>query len=323
MASRQVIPSEIDVSRRDFVRAAAVSAAVMAGGPSITLLPGCARRPAADASKGEPAVSEYQLEIGRRQAAPDGRSREIFCYNGELPGPLIRAKVGETLRVRVLNKLDVPSSVHWHGMHQPDTWRMDGVANVSAPPIPPGAEFVYEFKATPAGTHWYHSHTGVQYGDGLFGPLIVDEETAPFEYDREEVLLLNDWFLKPSEEILADLVKPMPKPAGKMAMDKRGKSPAAMAGMQGKADIGDVPFESALFNGLGRYDAASDAPLATVTVNKGEIIRLRLINGSTTYALRFQVDGHRLKVVASDGARSRRSKSITWLSTSASDTTCC
>ena len=78
---------------------------------------------------------------------------------------------------------------------------------VSGPPIAPGAEFVYEFRATPADTHWYHSHTGVQYGDGLFGPLLVDERTPIATYDRDEVLLLNDWFLEPDDTLLARLLK--------------------------------------------------------------------------------------------------------------------
>jgi len=323
-------------SRREFLRVATLGAAGAVCAPSIALLSGCGGPPAADGSKIGREARQYQLEIGSREAAPDGRPRQVFCYNGELPGPVIRAKVGETLRVKVVNKLEVPSSVHWHGMHQPGTWRMDGVANVSAPPIPPGAEFVYEFQATPAGTHWYHSHTGVQYGDGLFGPLIVDEETPPYRYDREEVLLFNDWFLKPSEEILADLLKPAEgdgdagsagakdraKPAGKMAMGSAargsettkegGKGPsagaapvkgmAAMPGMAGKPDVGDVPFESVLFNGRGRFDPTGDAPRTTIAVERGEVVRLRLINGSTTYAFRFQIDGHRLSVVAADGA---------------------
>jgi FtsP/CotA-like multicopper oxidase with cupredoxin domain len=111
--------------------------------------------------------------------------REVLCYDGKIPWPVIRAKEGQTFRIKVSNKLQVPTSVHWHGMHQPGTWQMDGVADVSRPPIPPGEDFTYEFTATPAGTHWYHSHTGVQYSDGLFGPLIIDEPTPPAKYDRE------------------------------------------------------------------------------------------------------------------------------------------
>ena len=85
---------------------------------------------------------------------------------------------------------------------------MDGVDKVSREPIPPGQSFVYEFVATPAGTHWYHSHVGVQYGNGLIGPLVIDEDTRPARYDRDEILLINDWFLRPAEQILAGLLAP-------------------------------------------------------------------------------------------------------------------
>ena len=171
---------------------------------------------------------------------------------------------------------------------------------------------MYEFVATPAGTHWYHSHVGVQYGNGLIGPLIIDEVKPPAKYDREEILVINDWFLRPAEEILAELVSPKRSDPGMPAMNSRSdgrprmKSMPAMRGMamkgaDGKPDIGDVPFESALFNGLGRFDG-SRAPLASVTVKAGETVRLRLINASSTYAFRFQIDGHPLTVIASDGS---------------------
>ena len=129
---------------------------------------------------------EYELNVGPREADPDGRRRKIWCYNGQLPGPLLRARLGQTLRIKVTNHLAVPTTVHWHGLHQPGTWQMDGVDRVSRAPIPAGGTFVYEFVATPAGTHWYHSHVGVQYGNGLFGPLVIDELAAPARYDREE-----------------------------------------------------------------------------------------------------------------------------------------
>ena len=241
-------------------------------------------------------------------AAGTSRATTASC-----PGRCIRAKLGQQVRIKVANHLPTPTSVHWHGLHQPGTWQMDGVDQVSHAPIPPGSSFVYEFTATPAGTHWYHSHVGVQYGNGLFGPLIVDDVVPPAKYDREEILLINDWFLRTAEEILAGLVGPnqsvgarmpamKPGPAGK---PKSNSMPAmkgmAVTGMGGKPDIGDVPFESALFNGLGRF-AGTPAPLASVRVNSGETLRLRLINGSSTYAFRFQIDGHPLTVIAADGS---------------------
>jgi FtsP/CotA-like multicopper oxidase with cupredoxin domain len=270
----------------------------LAGG-GITLAPfvhaGCQKR--VEVGQGQesgktPDVTGLVLRANAFTAAPDGRSKEIWGYNGQLPGPLLRAKEGEMLRIKVVNELKVPTSVHWHGMHQPGTWQMDGVDAVSRPPIPPGSAFAYEFKATPAGTHWYHSHVGVQYGEGLFGPLIVEERTPIATYDREEILLINDWYLESGDQILAKLLKGV-------GMKMPGKK--EKVALRDKPDVGDVPFQSGLINGKGRAKGEK-SPLFAVEVKKGETIRLRLINGSSTYALRFQIDGHPLTVIATDGA---------------------
>lgn len=230
------------------------------------------------------------------RGAPDGRERQIWGYNGQFPGPTIRVKEAESLRIRVVNELGVPTSIHWHGMHQPGSWRMDGVAGVSGPPIAPGAEFTYEFTATPAGTHWYHSHTGVQYGDGLYGPLIVEERTSIARYDRDEILMVSDWFLEAGDLLLDKVLK-----GGMMKMTPSVEGKSAME-MKDRKDVGDVPFQSGLFNGRGRAQGNANAPLTVVEVRNGETIRLRLINASSTYAFRIQIEGHPLTVIATDGA---------------------
>jgi FtsP/CotA-like multicopper oxidase with cupredoxin domain len=303
-----VAASRTGVSRRDFLQHGALASAAIV--PGIALLSSAQRGIAATSS-----VVEYELNVGSRNAQPDGRSRTIWCYNDELPGPLIRAKLGQRLRIKVANHLQVPTSVHWHGLHQPGTWQMDGVDKVSHAPIAPGSSFTYEFVATPAGTHWYHSHVGVQYGNGLFGPLVVDEFVPPAKYHREVILVINDWFLRPAEQILAGLLHPMQPANGKMPAMKSSAAAKPMGmGMKGVGtkggsmkmkgsmpDIGDVPFESALFNGRGCFPG-QQAPLANVPVRHGETLRLRLINASSTYAFHFQIDGHPLTVIASDGA---------------------
>jgi FtsP/CotA-like multicopper oxidase with cupredoxin domain len=259
------------------------------------------------------------FRAGRLEGAPHGMTREIWAYNGQYPGPLIRAKEGETLRIRVINDLGVPTSIHWHGMHQHGTWTMDGVEEVSRPPIPPGSEFVYEFRAAPSGTHWYHSHVGVQYGNGLFGPLIVEERTPIASYDREEVLLFNDCFRELGDALLAKLLKAPAMPMSMPGMPDMGKMPGKkempdkkempgmkMEGMPGamemKKDVADVPFQMGHFNGKGRGLGDAKAPLSVVEVKPGETLRLRLINGSSTFAMRFQVDDHPLTVIATDGS---------------------
>jgi FtsP/CotA-like multicopper oxidase with cupredoxin domain len=286
------------LSRRQFLRWGARAAAGLSLAPTLLVLAGCGTQavvtPAADRAT-------HVLRAQRFRGAPDGREREIWGYDGRLPGPVIRAREGETLRVKVINELGAPTSVHWHGMHQPGTWQMDGVENVSRPPIPAGSEFLYEFRAEPAGTHWYHAHVGVQYGDGLFGPLIIEERKPIAAYDREEFLFINDWFLEPGDVLLARLVK------GSMKMDitpgqkKDDAKRPPLGGVGGIKDVGDVPFQSVLFNGKGRAPGDTKSPLTALQVKKGETVRLRLINGSSTYAFRFRIDGHPLTVIATDG----------------------
>src|SRR5262249_17374353 len=140
-----------------------------------------------------------------------------------------------------------------------------------------------------AGTHWYPAHVGAPYGNGLFGPLLVEERTPIAEYEREEILMINDWFLEPGDTLLARLLE------GGM-----GKKPGKME-TKDRKDVGDVPFQSGLVNGKGRAPGDTKTPLAVVEVKKGETIRLRRINASSTYALRFQIDGHSLTVIATDG----------------------
>ena len=116
-----------------------------------------------------------------------------------------------------------------------------------AEPIPPGQTFEYRFKAEPAGTHLWHSHTGVQYGEGMFGMLIVDPVDDPYrgDYDAEQTVCINDWFHEPGTQILAKLergvyMKAMPMGGGSMGAAAMGA--AAPAAPYTGPDLGDVPF---------------------------------------------------------------------------------
>ncbi len=252
--------------------------------PSVLGLPGYSGAQAEEQDENN-AIREFTFNASRFEGAPDGRSREIWGYNGEFPGPLIRATEGETIRVRLVNDLGTPTSSHWHGMRQWNTWRMDGVTTVSADPIPDGKEFTYEFKADPAGTHWYHSHTGLQYSEGLFGPLIIDRKEETAKYDREKILMINDWFLQSSDQIFKKI-------QSGAYMDKE---------KPGKPDVGDVPFESFLLGGRGRMPGDTKTPLSSYEVEKGEVVRFRIINASSTYGFRLQFDGHPVTVIEADG----------------------
>src|SRR5262245_54507958 len=122
------------LSRRQFLRWGARAAAALTLAPAALGPSGCGA-PAVLTPTAPPPT--HVLRARRFRSAPDGREREVWGYDGQLPGPALRAREGDTLRVQVVNELSVPTSVHWHGLHQPGTWQMDGVADVSRPPIPP------------------------------------------------------------------------------------------------------------------------------------------------------------------------------------------
>lgn len=104
----------------------------------------------------------------------------------------LRAKQGEWLRVRFTNRLDEPTTIHWHGIRLPI--EMDGVPYISQPPVQPGESFIYQFKTQDAGSYWYHPHlmSSEQLGRGLVGPLII-EEREPTGFRHEKVLCLKTW----------------------------------------------------------------------------------------------------------------------------------
>jgi FtsP/CotA-like multicopper oxidase with cupredoxin domain len=247
-------------------------------------------------SKSGSTIRDYSFRASKFTGAPDGRERMLMGFNEMYPGPMIRATEGDTIRVRLKNDLGAPTTTHWHGQFQEGTWFMDGVSGITQQPIPNGTDFVYEFTANPAGTFWYHSHHGTQYGNGYKGPLIVDEKDPIATYDRDEVLIISDWFLEESTEILDNVN------SRKYDNYKPSKMPKMSDGkMKMKMDVADVPWQSGLMNGKGRMDPYNGKePLATFNVEKGETIRLRLLNTSSTYSFQIRIDGHPMTVIAAD-----------------------
>jgi len=103
----------------------------------------------------------------------DGRPLQVWAYNQQVPGPVLRVRLGETVRATLTNRLPQPTTIHWHGVRVPNA--MDGVPGVTQPPVQPGDSFVYEFTPKDAGTFWFHPHlrSSEQVERGLFGVLIV------------------------------------------------------------------------------------------------------------------------------------------------------
>jgi FtsP/CotA-like multicopper oxidase with cupredoxin domain len=191
----------------------------------------------------------------------------VWAYDGTIPGPTLRLRQGQPVRVTVENGLDEETTVHWHGIRLRNA--MDGVPGLTQPPIRPGTSFVYEFTPPDAGTFWYHPHADslVQLGRGLAGPLIV-EEAEPVAVDRDLMWLLQDWRLAADGQI-----------AG-------GFGSAMDASMSGR--VGNV----VTINGTVPGDRS---------VKAGERVRLRLANASLARMMALRFEGHRPIVVAIDG----------------------
>jgi FtsP/CotA-like multicopper oxidase with cupredoxin domain len=192
---------------------------------------------------------------------------EVWAYNGRVPGPEIRVRQGDRVRIALENRLGQDTTIHWHGLRVPHA--MDGVPHLSQAPTKPGEGFVYEFEVPDAGTFWYHPHqrSAEQVERGLAGPLIVEERES-IQVDRDVTWIIDDWRLKRDASISDDF--------GNM-MD------ASHAGR-----LGNTPTIN------GRIPGGFQ-------VRAGERIRLRLINGANARVFGLAFEGHRPKVIALDG----------------------
>lgn len=149
-------------------------------------------------ASGGPSNPDYRIEIAEIEweLAPKKKIRTI-AYNGQIPGKLIRLTEGNPVNIEILNKLEHPEIVHWHGQ-----WigvDADGAMEEGSPMIPPGGRTQVSFTPEPSGLHWYHTHAPANHNlkrglySGQFGPLLVDSPSDPARYDQEQFLLLHDW----------------------------------------------------------------------------------------------------------------------------------
>src|SRR5262249_36327875 len=152
-----------------------------------------------------PNATQYVIAASRTSINPDGaKSVEAVLGNGRLPGPEIRVREGDLLRVLVENRLpDSPTSIHWHGLLDPAA--MDGVPDVSNAPIAPGRMYIYEYPIRQSGTYWYHSHVGFQEQQGFYGAFIIEPAHEPLHTEHDAVVILGDWLHRSPEEVYAEL----------------------------------------------------------------------------------------------------------------------
>jgi FtsP/CotA-like multicopper oxidase with cupredoxin domain len=224
-----------------------------------------------------------------------GRTVKAMAYNGRIPGPEIRVREGERVRVVLGNSLGEPTTIHWHGVDVPNA--MDGVPGVTQPPVAPGATFTYEFDARPAGTRWYHTHFDEhrQMDLGLAAPFIIEPaEQEAVGYDREVTLVLDDW--------ATDTGKPVP-PTDAGTAGGRGNAGGMMSGMmrRGSGMGGMMGRDTEPAYDVMTINGKAYPATEPLRVTKGERVRLRLINASAEHSHVVRLAGHRLLVTHTDG----------------------
>lgn len=264
-------------------------------------------------SPGFPSVltgNEFDLFIGETPVNITGSPRTAMTINGTLPGPLLRWREGETVTLRVKNRLDQDTSIHWHGIILPAN--MDGVPGLSFHGIAPDGMYEYKFKVHQNGTYWYHSHSGFQEQSGVYGPIVIDAKAPePFQYNRDYVVMLTDWTDEDPGRVLAKLKKQSDyynhhKPTvGDFINDVSEKGwSATVADRKMWAEMKMNPTDLADVSGdTYTYLMNGQPPNGNWTgiFKPGEKLRLRFINGSAMSYFDVRIPGLQMTVVAADG----------------------
>ncbi|MBX7481249.1 copper resistance system multicopper oxidase [Qipengyuania qiaonensis] len=297
--------SELAVSRRRLLTAGALGAGALA-------LPAWARgadlhgemiRPGFDEVSGR----DIALTIGEGARIVQGRRGHAVAVNGSVPGPLVRLREGQPVRLAVTNTLREDSSIHWHGLLLP--FQFDGVPGVSFPGIGPGETFVYDIPALrQSGTYWWHSHSGLQEQAGHYGPIVVEPASGdPVQEDRDYVLLLSEFTPLHPHTIMGKLKKgeeyfSYNKTTWTDGYGLSGEQRRMWARMRMMpTDIADVTGSTYTYLANGR---GPDEGLEYL-FNIGERVRLRIINGSAMTFFNVRIPGTKFWVVAADGQNVR------------------
>lgn len=243
---------------------------------------------------------EYDLTIGYKWVNFTGKRIQAMAINGQIPGPTLTMKEGDSLLIRVHNEMDVETSIHWHGILLPN--REDGVPYLTTPPILPGKTYVYRFPVIQSGTYWYHSHTHLQEQRGVYGSIVIHPKKERIASAREYVLVLSDWTDENPDRVLRTL-----KRGSEYYSLKKGTIQSLSGAIQAKAlkemfqrwldrmppmDISDVAYDQFLVNG---------AQEIRLEAEPGDTVRLRIINASASTYFYVQSSTGSMRVVSADG----------------------
>ncbi|MGA7616440.1 MAG: copper resistance system multicopper oxidase [Thermoanaerobaculia bacterium] len=286
----------------------------MAAGGALLALPSFARQAfAAATADGSPAVlrgTEFALTISETPVNFTGKPRMATTINGSLPGPTLRWREGDTVTIRVTNRMAVSTSVHWHGILLP--YQMDGVPGISYKGIAPGETFVYRFKVKQSGTYWYHSHSMLQEQTGLYGAIIVDPiDKDPIHADRDYVVQFSDWsdedpmrlleklkmqsdYFNFNEPTAPEFFRDVSRTSLSNALQQRKMWNQMRMSPSDLADVSGYTY-TYLMNG--------NTPNRNWTglFKPGERVRLRLINSGAMSFFDVRIPGLKMTVVQSDG----------------------
>lgn len=254
--------------------------------------------------------TEFNLEVGQSPVNFTGNPRMAFTINGSVPAPTLRWREGDTVTIRVKNTLKEDTSIHWHGIILP--YQMDGVPGISFPGIPPGETFVYQFKLEQSGTYWYHSHSGMQEAQGMYGAIIVEPRDAdPIRVDRDHIIQLSDWTDEHPMRVLSklkaqgdyynynkptavDFFRDVSEHGMRAAMDKRQMWNEMRMSPTDLADL-SADVLTYLMNGT------TPAGNWTGLFRPGERVRLRFVNGAANTFYDVRIPGLKMTVVQADG----------------------
>jgi CopA family copper-resistance protein len=298
-----------NLPRRRFLRGLAAGGVLM--GMSPWLRPEWAR--AADTATGSAPVlsgTEFDLTIAETPVNFTGAPRLATTINGSIPAPTLRWRQGDTVTLRVTNRLPVDTSIHWHGILLP--YQMDGVPGISFEGIRPGETFTYRFKVAQTGTYWYHSHSGMQEQTGMYGAIVIDPPgREPVRADRDYVVQLSDWTDEDPMRIHAKLkmqsdyynfnqptavqfFRDVSQNGVSAALAKRRMWNQMRMNPTDLADISGYTY-TYLMNGV------TPAGNWTGLFRPGEKLRLRIINSGAMTFFDVRIPGLKMMVVQADG----------------------
>jgi FtsP/CotA-like multicopper oxidase with cupredoxin domain len=302
-------------SRRRFVQG-------LAAGGALIALPAWASSAGAHASAGRTAPAtalgtapvltgtEFDLAVAETMVNFTGTPRMATTINGSMPGPTLRLREGDTVTIRVTNRLAVDTSIHWHGIILP--YQMDGVPGISFRGIAPGETFTYRFKVVQSGTYWYHSHSGMQEQTGMFGAIVIDPAGRdPVRSDRDYIVQFSDWTDEHPHRVMAKLKMQgdyynfhQPTVADFLRDVRKDGWSAAMAKREmwnqmrmSPTDLADVSAQTYTYLVNGTAAAGNWTGL----FRPGEKVRLRFINSGAMTFFDVRIPGLKMTVVQADG----------------------